>query len=321
MILEQVRHWMFALDPIHVGSGREQLTHIDLPHVREKGTGLPVVPGTSLSGSCRAYAALQTGSKCAGKNGIAKDEGGNEKGQCGKCGVCYAFGYSNGDRSRQGVVQIGTAHILFFPVASPQGPVWITCEQQLEDAGLQDVKHDLDPGKYRNAWELEVERGGLDLSWKRLQEDHGAAGVTKAGQFPSRLTYGATGEPEQVGTRAVMPHAVRMGRAAVVSDADFGELVRVNMEVRTLVSINPETGAAKDGALFTYEAIPRGAVLWFDVVYSNPAHYGINKKLDDIENITDQGFTLMKFLGLGGMSTRGMGRVEIAHEREQPKQQ
>jgi CRISPR-associated protein Cmr4 len=58
----------------------------------------------------------------------------------------------------------------------------------------------------------------------------------------------------------------------------FGTLVNDNMEVRTLVSIDPETGAAKDTALFTYEAIPRGALLWFEVIYTNPATYSIREE-------------------------------------------
>jgi CRISPR-associated protein Cmr4 len=43
-------------------------------------------------------------------------------------------------------------------------------------------------------------------------------------------------------------------------------VVNSNLEVRTSVSIDPKTGAAEKGALFTYEAIPRAAFLWLDVV-------------------------------------------------------
>jgi len=312
MILEQHRHWMFTLDPIHVGSGREQLTSIALPHVREKGTGLPVVPGSSLSGSCRAYAALHKGgSSCAGKGG---DDG---MGHCGNCHICYAFGYSRGKEqdkaqaSRQGLIQISTAHILFFPIASALGPVWITCRQQLDAAGLP---ADQEPAtaKYRAAWGVNSAGPALDLSWNRLMHDPGAAGVSEGSQF---LKSFALNGADPVRTTGTVPCVDRITRAIVVNDGDFHGLIEANMEVRTLVSIKPETGAADPGMLFTYEAIPRAALLWFDVVYSNPEHYGVpaaSVRVEDLKATTRQGFDLMKFLGLGGMNTRGLGRVEIA---------
>lgn len=55
-------------------------------------------------------------------------------------------------------------------------------------------------------------------------------------------------------------------RIVLVPDNLFSQILNSNLEVRTSVSINPETGAAEEGALFTYEAIPRSSFLWFDVV-------------------------------------------------------
>ena len=99
-----------------------------------------------------------------------------------------------------------------------------------------------------------------------------------------------------------------------------------NLEVRTSVAIDPATGAAEDGALYTYEAIPRATILWFDVLYNKPEYFGVrvdgaaekirhNQREGEgwrwIKENAERGLAMMEALGLGGMNTRGMGRLKI----------
>ena len=58
-------------------------------------------------------------------------------------------------------------------------------------------------------------------------------------------------------------------RIVLTTQRLFSQIVNSNLEVRTSVSIDPKTGAAESGALFTYEAIPRTTWLWSDVVEDN----------------------------------------------------
>jgi CRISPR-associated protein Cmr4 len=325
MIYEQMRHWLWAIDPLHVGMGRQYVSRIDLPVAREQGTRLPVIPGTSLSGVCRAYAEIRakSGGKltCAGKGG---PEG---KDHCGKCPVCFAFGFSRGnEESRQGLVQIGTAHILFFPIATTQGPVWITCARQLQDAALM-LNSTLDLSVNNGSFRA-VHCGGkgsldgcgeLDLGWLYLKDQKNPLD-REAWAFLACVEDGNE-------FQASLPQSFSnsFARSALVPDELFGTLVNDNLEVRTLVSIDPATGAAEEGALFTYEAIPRSTLLWFDVVYTNPLIYSLDGKkaennsktkddtvtLAGLRGVVKNGFALMKYLGLGGMNTRGMGRADI----------
>jgi CRISPR-associated protein Cmr4 len=55
-------------------------------------------------------------------------------------------------------------------------------------------------------------------------------------------------------------------KLVIVQDALFSQVVNSNLEVRTSVAINPERGAAEDGALFTFEALPRTTFLMGEVV-------------------------------------------------------
>ena len=127
-------------------------------------------------------------------------------------------------------------------------------------------------------------------------------------------------------------------RLVVVSDGVFSKVVNDNLEVRTSVAIDPSTGAAEDGALFTYEAIPRMAVMWFDIVYSKPEYFSIRVKQNNGKNYDDQpirhnhpsqqgwkwicdnvekGLNLMEYLGIGGMNTRGMGRIKVLNKKSE----
>jgi CRISPR-associated protein Cmr4 len=98
-------------------------------------------------------------------------------------------------------------------------------------------------------------------------------------------------------------------RLVQVPDKLFHHLVNDNLEVRTSVQIDDETGAAKSGALFTYEAIPRGTVLGFEVAIDDRRANGV--QVDDVNRLLKKAFHGLKLLGIGGMGTRGFGRIQL----------
>jgi CRISPR-associated protein Cmr4 len=99
----------------------------------------------------------------------------------------------------------------------------------------------------------------------------------------------------------------------------FGHIVNDNLEVRTSVSIDPQTGGAAEKALFTYEALPRASVLYFEVVVSDPKFYKIGNQTplqnnggkQKVIQTIQKGLALFETLGVGGMNTRGMGRLRV----------
>ena len=233
------RYLLMTLDPVHIGTGGTRLGRVDLSIVREPGTNLPKIPGTSFSGAIRAYAAYRYGKRCCAGQGQPRD---GREGHCAQltCPICYTFGAITGERSYSGVVSIGDARLLLFPVYSMAGPVWVTSPSTLEDFGI--TGQTVAEGKAK--WSNITNQGHLNLGWLMVEKeaDLGLDGLPQ-------------GIPEQVRQRIVL-----------VSNTLFSQVVNSNLEVRTSVSINPETGAAEEGALFTYEAIPRATVLWMDVV-------------------------------------------------------
>jgi CRISPR-associated protein Cmr4 len=94
------------------------------------------------------------------------------------------------------------------------------------------------------------------------------------------------------------------------------------------VAIDPERGAAKDTALFTYEALPRAAFLTVEVVLDDYRRQKKDWPLGKIEKTGKDnplpgtpwadpldtlaaGLRMIEWLGVGGMGTRGFGRMAI----------
>jgi CRISPR-associated protein Cmr4 len=121
-------------------------------------------------------------------------------------------------------------------------------------------------------------------------------------------------------------------RAVRVSNKLFGAIVNDNLEVRTSVSIDPATGAAAEGALFTYEALPRTTVLGFEVIVKDPEYFQVtdgqgdrkkplqnNNRKATVLGTLKSGLTLFEALGVGGMNTRGMGRLRVLNLQSDSK--
>ena len=71
----QQRYVLMSLDPLHVGTGGTRLGRVDMDIAREPGTRLPKLPGTSLGGAIRQYAAMQAGRpQCAGAGQGSTDD-------------------------------------------------------------------------------------------------------------------------------------------------------------------------------------------------------------------------------------------------------
>lgn len=327
----QQRFLFMTLDPVHIGAGGYRLGRVDMTIAREPGTSLPKIPGTSLAGAARSYAAMRYGKpEAAGQHKKLK-------GATSTCPIIYTFGTAtetgdgqtaSGGINQAGTVSLGDAQILFFPVSSMAGPAWVSTIEKVIDAwGQRSVKlpDELEPTDERVVMSLKNWDKELNLGWLLFTSLKGLE-IEPPGEVKSRPEWKAIAE-----------------RIVLVTQKLFSQIVNSNLEVRTSVSINPETGAAEEGALFTYEAIPRATWLWCDVVEddykTNGA--GISKfprtekqcKRENgnyIDNVGESlgetwthpidvvrsGIKLVEYLGIGGMGTRGFGRMRCVADWE-----
>jgi len=266
----QRRFLLMTLDPVHIGTGGYRLGRVELSIVREPGTNLPKIPGTSLAGAARSYAAMRYGKiQCAGQGGV-------DQPHCGQptCPICYTFGSVRGTAGGSaGTISISDARLLFFPVHSLAGPVWVTSPSTLADFGIADQQVSENKARWSSAL---TQQNRLNLGWLMLEKDSDWSA-------PDDLRV-----PKEIKSRIVL-----------VSDKLFSQIVNSNLEVRTSVSIDPRTGAATEGALFTYEALPRATWLWLDVVEDDyrrdfPTKEKLEKWKQDLEQNGDEAEKLLK---------------------------
>ena len=271
-----------ALDPIHVGTGGTRLGRVDNTIVRDPVTRIPKIPGSSIAGVMRAYTAMarEKYPKCAG---LGQPERDGAQRHCGEadCPVCTVFGFAKGIGSSggfAGLAAFSDMHVLLFPVASQLGPQWITCPMTLRQMGIAEFSELADLPEqqvvYRKA-DGAAAQPSLNLGWLLLPVKTDWQPLSKIAQKIEAL-----GIPGYIITHL-----------GVVSDKLFTHIVNSNLEVRTSVAIDPATGAAEEGALFTYEALPRGTVLFWEVTCRNPKHFKINqdnvKAVDSPEKVRD----------------------------------
>jgi len=308
---QRLTYLFMCTDPVHVGTGGYRLGRVDNSIVRDPGTNVPKIPGSTLHGAARAYAAtVFQRPSCAGQ-GNPKPKNGPQAGQTGHCGektcpVCYTFGYSNNTDEQfasSGTVNVFDAEILLFPVHSLEGPVWITTISRLER--LNGKKPEISEPEHEESVTplFQTTESFLTLGWLALSiEQHIELNNDIVDSLPNNL-------PEQIQQHIVLVH-----------ENLFSHIVNSNLEIRTSVAIDPERGAAVKGALFTYEAIPRTTVLAADVVIDDfhRLHSADNEKTADTKDsqtspkeVLDAGLRLISWLGVGGMGTRGFGRMEI----------
>lgn len=260
---EKLTYFAVALDPIHIGSGGYRLGRVENTIVRDPTTDVPKIPGTSLAGVIREYARLHLEENSA--------EDAKEK-------VNRYFG----DEDHQGMLRIHDGQILFFPVSSIQGTVWITTRELLK-YWLRDIREDTETKNEDIVYALK----GIDVS------------------KPLNLGWLLL-KPEAASEISLPTGLISLiKRAAMVSDRLFSQITNDNLEVRTSVRIDPATGTAKSGLLFTYEAIPRGTVFGFEIVVDK------RRNGDVCRSLIKATFPYMKLLGIGGMGTRGFGRVDV----------
>jgi len=289
--------FLYALDPTHIGAGGYRLGRVDLTVMRDAATQLPKIPGSSLSGVTRAAAifSLQDETDREKARKYARetlDEQNKKRSHSGHDDpVAQIFGFAEGDKdghSRIGLVSFRDAEIFAFPVPTMLGPRWITTPFLLERAGCT-------PGtKPANETRVLIQNAGgpqnqrLNLGWLLLEAQRADI------PFPTALE-------NQPGMEYVRNHLI------LVHENLFPALVNANLETRTSVSIDFETGAGVDGALFTYEAVPRGTLYHGQIDFDDLRFPELHHKGTAL---VKTGLELACQLGVGGMTTRGFGRMQ-----------
>lgn len=285
-------YWLHALTPLHVGAG-QGAGAIDLPIMRERVTGWPVVPGSAVKG-------VLADKRCATVENRKND-----------LMLRAAFG-SEEAADNAGSLVFSDARIVCLPVRSLYGTfAWVTSPLALErlrrDLACAGLASGLPAYCAMGQEQMGVPvasvlpNGGrvyledLDLIEQSCEVAQQWVGKIKAWVFPGNPTW-----QEQF--------AKRFG---VVADDTFDFLCETATEVNARVRIEDDTKTVARGALWYEESLPAESILagiiWCDRVY--PPEVATPEKL------------LNKYCAgplnvqIGGKASTGKGRVTCQFTR------
>jgi len=236
--------YLFTRTPLHVGAG-SSVGAIDQPIIRERHTGFPVIPGSSIKG------VLADGHLQRTADGqLVKDEKGRSlRTDTGR----QLFGKQDHEVGKDesglsGSVSFGEAKLLAFPVRSAKGCfAWITSRLALE-RWSRDTGASLKGIIWPVAMEAYGDEATIAAEEKVVLEDY---------QFDCRGAFAIPDGLKRVfSNKDCLWSALAPTHLCLISDDMMAHFARSACEVSQHVRIDDEHGTAADQGLFNQENVP-----------------------------------------------------------------
>ncbi len=298
---------IFTRTPLHVGAGAS-VGAIDQPIVRERPTGLPIIPGSSLKGVLADLWSADTAADAKGKTSRDLDKD-----------ITWLFGSDSDSKASAGALSFGEARLLAFPIRSAKGSfAWITSPLLLARAArdgvsgvaMQTAKDAADKftGKDSDAHALFAASSAIALpvsngapSHRVVLEDYT---FTHTGELPTTIAAALQALlPDEPVLATLADHLV------VVSDGMLSFFAKTACEIAQHVRINDATGTADVGGLFNQENIP-AETLFYAVLNATQGRSESHRHLQPDAALRALESRLTKHhhtVQIGGDATTGLG--------------
>lgn len=288
-----MRHHLYhlhALSALHAGTG-QAVGAVDLPIARERASGLPYFPGSSLKGVLRdRCAAGDERERLFGPERIAANED--------------AFA---------GALAVGDASVLLLPVRSMAGVMaWATCPFVLRRYAADRVivgAIDLPPLPTiapQQAFVADPTCLKVDATHLVIDDlDLEAQSDTTTTQWAQLLRDTLFPGDEQA-----KHHFDK--RFVILSDDDFDFLAETATEVRARIRIDDTTGTVHRGALWYEENLPAETILWGLIGVGQSRAKGDHRDSKDMQTAFVKAVGAVTALQLGGKASVGRGLARFA---------
>jgi CRISPR-associated protein Cmr4 len=280
--------FVHALSPLHAGTG-QGVGVIDLPIAREKATGIPYLPGSSLKGVLRERCPDQDRAALFGPEPTNAEE--------------YASS-----------VQVSDQRLLLLPIRSLKGTfAWVTSPyllrrfaRETQDVGLPGIPTDVPSPAEQQA---SVAEQGTVLTMRHNEqalvvlEDLDLRAVTQAG-----TGEWATWLAQQVFPTQAQWQTALSKRFCVIHDDVLGFLLNTATEIIARIKLKDDTKTVQQGGLWYEEALPAETIL-AGLVAATPTKKAGKTAAEVFATVTT--LTQDKTLQLGGKATVGRGLCRI----------
>ncbi len=288
-------YFIHALSPLHPGVG-QGVGSVDLPVAREKATGIPYLPGSSVKG-------------------VLRDAARNAWGDNGKTKAI--FGPDTGNAAEHaGAAYFGDAKLLLLPVRSYAGVFAYATSPYL-----------------LRRFTREAEMAGLTPPGPPANPTSQAKALVSANSelvegdrvYLEDLDFTAQPSDEVTAWEAwFLEHAQGLdlplkGRLLFLDDDVMSFLLETALEVVTRIRIDENTKTVARGALWFEENIPAESVLYGLLSVAPKSFAGVNgEPLLDEEILAQLESLTRQTLQFGGNATvgRGLSRVAFALPKE-----
>lgn len=308
---------IFTRTPLHVGCG-SSVGAVDQPVVRERHTGYPVIPGSTLKGALadlwtKGDGNVQGGNTPQGtpdtsnSEALSAEGNGKDRSFARNEDALELFGNDPADKTAQsGSLLIGEGKLLAFPVRSAKGGyAFITCPQVLNR-----FKRDCPDFKASVEFNLSDEKVLLTT---KSELSFGAKVVFESYAIDAE----SRGDVDNIADTLLnaMPEDPVWGsiikRLAIVSDGVFKHFVEGTCEIAQHNRINDLTGVVDDKALFCQENVPSETMFYsvFGELKSRLVRKVEDKlKSEEVGNVLQIGADMTT--GLGWCSVAFYGKKE-----------
>ena len=286
--------YLFTRTPLHVGAGTS-VGAIDQPIQRERHTGFPIIPASSLKGSFAAHwnYSLVNGKRAEGT-------------------AAWLFGSDDPDVPFTGALQFGEARLLAFPIRSVKGSfAWITCPLILQRAARDGLLPITSVEQLKTPTdEQAIYDGGtnspLDLGGKIVLEEYT---FSQAGTVPVALAEALAKVLQEDPVWKTVA-----SRLVILSDGMMSFFAQNACEVAQHVRISDETGTAEGGALFNQENVP-SETLFYAVMHATAGRLKTgdhaSKKAENALNTFDAKLLEAGIFQFGGDASTGLGYCTV----------
>lgn len=284
--------YLFTRTPLHIGAGAS-VGAIDQPIQRERHTGFPIIPGSSIKGVMRDAA-----SQIEGKEAEVDDAFGPEDSSS-----------KNSEKvTRAGNISFTEARVLAFPVRSAKGAfAYVTCPLLLNhfkrltnDSALPDLPEIAEQSCLAAPGVTFPEKKATVLEEYRFDV---------AGNVPAEWIAALSALVADPVWKTLAQ------RLAILNDGDFAHFVKSTTEISNHNRINAETGTVEDKALFNLECVPAETLFMASVYFTGRKQAAVKTKsgaeteiyATDSTSFLSNLISERPLLQFGGASTTGRG--------------
>lgn len=225
---------LFTRAPLHIGCG-SSVGAIDMPVLRERPTGYPVIPGSAIKG---VLADLWNEKTAGGEVRRSQD------------GITL-FGSDDNKNAAAGKLLIGEGKLIAFPIRSAKGAfAWLTCPLVL-NRFKRDSGAPFDVPDVTGEQVLVTKETRLAFESQKVVFEEYPLSIE--GELNEGIGAALQGLYEDTVWQEMPKHL------AVVSDELFQYFCLNACEIAQHNRIDDETGVVADGALFSQENVPSEA--------------------------------------------------------------